>query len=214
MEIVMVDRPEKWPIIRDRVSYLKDLARGLEVLDVGCAGKKAGGRVPDPSSTLYSAIKPVCRSLLGVDIDREGVRRMAEAGFNVVCDDIGSMNLGRRFDLVIAAEVIEHLFDPGVALKNLGRHLKQNGTLVITTSNPFYYRQQSKILRRGHIQVHHEHTAWYDPQTLSVMLDGAGFAVVKGVWLASRKRWNLMTLLAYWRKYWNPNFLVEARLKK
>lgn len=210
----MTDRSEKWPVIGDRISYIRQLADGLDVLDVGCTGKKADGHIPHPSTTLHHSIEPVCKSLLGVDIDAEGVRRMAEAGFRVICDDITSMNLEYKFDLIIAGEIIEHLLNPGSALTNLGRHLKQNGKLVLTTSNPFYYRQQSKILRRGHIQVHRKHTAWYDPHTISAMLSGSGFTLVKGCWLSSRRRWNLMTQVARWRKYWNPNFLVEAKLKE
>jgi 2-polyprenyl-3-methyl-5-hydroxy-6-metoxy-1,4-benzoquinol methylase len=193
----MVDQPEKWPVIRDRTSYIRDLARGLDVLDLGCAGKKANGRIPDPATTLHHAIEPVCKSLVGVDVDSEAVRRMTEAGFNALCDDITSMNLHHRFDLVVAGEIIEHLLNPASALRNLAKHLKEDGTLVLTTSNPFYYRQQSKILRRGHIQVHREHTAWYDPRTLSVMLHGSGFRLAKR-----------------WRKYWNPSFLVEAKLQE
>ena len=210
----MINQPENWPIIKDRISYIRYLAEGMDVLDVGCTGKKADGRIPDPATTLHHSIKPVCKSLLGVDVDSEGVRGMTEAGFNVICDDITTMNLEYKFDLIIAGEIIEHLCNPGSALRNLGKHLKQNGSLILTTSNPFYYRQQSKIIRRGHIQVHGDHTAWYDPQTISVMLRCSGLKLVKGVWLSSRRRWSLMTLLSHWRKYWNPNFLVEARLKE
>ena len=210
----MIIQPDKWPVVHDRFSYIRKIARGWAVLDVGCVGKKADGRIPDPSSTLHAALKPVCSSLLGVDSDPEGVRRVAEAGFDVVCGDIVSMDLGQTFDVIIAGEVIEHLLDAGSALRNLGKHLKRNGRLVITTCNPFYYRQQSKIARHGHIQVHRGHTAWYDPQTLSVILESVGFTVMSGIWLAPQRKLNLMSLVARWRKYWNPSFLVEARLKE
>ena len=123
------------------------------------------------------------------------------------------MDLQRTFDLIIAGEIIEHLPNPGLALKNLGKHLKKTGRLILTTCNPFYYRQQSKILRKGHIQVHPEHTAWYDPLTMGVLLKNSGFKIIKGTWLSSSKRWNPMMLLANRRKYWNPNFLIEAGLK-
>ena len=55
----MMDHPEKWPVIGDRISYIKQLADGLEVLDVGCTGKKADGRIPNPSATLHHSIEPV-----------------------------------------------------------------------------------------------------------------------------------------------------------
>ena len=208
----MRHEPEKWPVIKDRVSYIRQLTAGLDVLDVGCAGTKAHGRIPHPSTTLHQAITPVCRSLTGVDSDAEGIRLMEQEGFTVHCFDITSMDLKRTFDIIIAGEVIEHVVNPGLALQNLGKHLRHQGRLVITTCNPFYYRQQSKILRHGSIQVHRKHVAWYDPLTMIVMLRGAGFGVVRGVWLAAQKRWNPMTFLGYWRKYWNPNFLLEATL--
>ncbi len=205
--------PERWPVVKDRVSYLLQLAAGLEVLDVGCTGKKADGRIPDVAATLHQALKPVCKTIVGVDSDEDGIRLMARAGFQVFCDDIATMDLERTFELVIAGEVIEHLPNPGLALKNLGKHLNKTGKLVVTTCNPFYYRQQSKILRKGLIQVHPEHTAWYDPLTMGVLLNSSGFQVMRGFWLSQGKKWNPMTLLTNRRKYWNPNFMIEARLK-
>jgi 2-polyprenyl-3-methyl-5-hydroxy-6-metoxy-1,4-benzoquinol methylase len=210
----MRTEPEKWPVIKDRISYIRQLSTGLDVLDVGCTGKKANGRIPHPGTTLHQSIKPVCKSLVGVDVDADGIRLMEQKGFTVLCDDITSMDLKQTFDIILAGEVIEHLLNPGLALQNLGKHLRHNGKLVVTTCNPFYYRQQSKILRHGLIQVHQEHVAWYDPLTISVMLDDSGFKIIKGVWLSSHKGWNVMTLLAYWRRYWNPNFLVEATLRE
>ena len=205
--------PEKWPVVKDRVSYLIHVAAGLDVLDVGCTGKKADGRIPDVATTLHQALKPLCKSLVGVDSDEGGIKLMKRDGFKVTCDDIITMDLQRTFDLIVAGEIIEHVSNPGLALKNLGKHLKKTGRLILTTCNPFYYRQQSKILRKGHIQVHPEHTAWYDPLTMGVLLNNSGFKIIKGTWLSSSKRWNPMMLLANRRKYWNPNFLIEAGLK-
>jgi 2-polyprenyl-3-methyl-5-hydroxy-6-metoxy-1,4-benzoquinol methylase len=203
--------PSSWPVIHDRAVYLKKLAQGLDVLDVGCTGRKSSGRLPDHAGTLHHAISPVCGSLTGLDIDAAGVDAMRAAGYRVECGDVASVSLHQRYDLIIAAEVLEHLPNPGFALENLKEHLKDSGTLVVTTCNPFYYRQQSRILRRGTIQVHASHTCWYDPVTLARMLRGAGLAVVKGAWLAPHRGWSLMCFMAGWRKYWNANFLVEAR---
>ena len=206
-------QPEKWPLVKDRVSHIMQLAANLDVLDVGCTGTKADGRIPEVSSTLHHALKSVCKTLVGVDSDQEGVRLMTDEGFQVICDDITTMDLERTFDLVIAGEVVEHLSNPGLALKNLGKHLNKSGKLVVTTCNPFYYRQQSKIVRKGRIQVHPEHTAWYDPLTMGVLLNSSGFQIIRGFWLPLRKRWNPMIFLANRRRYWNPNFMIEATLK-
>jgi len=203
--------PQAWPVIRDRTACLAKPAAGLDVLDIGCTGRKGSGRLPDCASTLHHEIRPVCASLTGLDIDAEGVEVMRKAGYHAVCGDVSSASLNQRFDVIIAAEVIEHLPNPAMALCNLKGHLKNSGTLVLTTCNPFYYRQQSRIVRHGAVQVNAAHTCWYDPLTLARMLRSAGFTVVKGAWIAPGKRWNPMTFAARWRKYWNPNFLVEAK---
>jgi 2-polyprenyl-3-methyl-5-hydroxy-6-metoxy-1,4-benzoquinol methylase len=197
-------------VVRDRTEHLKELARGLNVLDVGCTGRKGSGKLPVHADTLHHALRPVCASLTGLDIDAEGIEAMRTAGYRVVCGDVASARLDQTYDVIIAAEIIEHLPNPGVALCNLKAHLKEGGTLVVTTCNPFYYRQQSRIFRHAAIQVNAHHTCWYDPLTLARMLRSAGFVVVKGAWISPRKRWNPMTFAARWRKYWNPNFLVEA----
>jgi len=77
--------PRSWPVIRDRTDYLKRLAAGLDVLDVGCTGKKGSGRLPIGASTLHHAIRPACASLTGLDIDAEGIEVMRRAGYRAVC---------------------------------------------------------------------------------------------------------------------------------
>lgn len=202
--------PCRWPVIGDRLAYISELASGKDVLDIGCTGTRADGSVPDLASSLHRALRGTSASLIGVDIDPDGVRLMQENGYDVRCGDITTLALGRTFDLIVAGEIVEHLRRPGQALKNLHGHLRPDGRLVLTTPNPFCNRQQARIWKRGRIKVHAEHTAWYDPQTLSVMLRGAGFEVAGGVWIRSPRRVNLLTALACWRRYWNPNFLVLA----
>src|SRR5512137_2694450 len=105
--------PVSWPVIRDRIAYLKKLVRGMDVLDIGCTGRKGSGRLPDHTGTLHHAIRPVCASLTGVDIDAGGVEAMRAAGYRVVLGDAALVRLNHTFDVIIAAEVIEHLSNPG-----------------------------------------------------------------------------------------------------
>lgn len=42
---------------------------------------------------------------------------------------------GKKFDLVVSFQVIEHLYEPGAMLLNAKSHLKPGGLLLITTPN-------------------------------------------------------------------------------
>jgi 2-polyprenyl-3-methyl-5-hydroxy-6-metoxy-1,4-benzoquinol methylase len=59
-------------------------------------------------------------------------------------------NCDERFDLVIAAEVIEHLENPRALVRDLYRILRPGGTAIITTPNNESWRALLALLIRGH----------------------------------------------------------------
>jgi 2-polyprenyl-3-methyl-5-hydroxy-6-metoxy-1,4-benzoquinol methylase len=77
---------------------------------------------------------------VGVDIDPDLVgpaqRLFPQAHFRVLnledrdCPDLG------KFDCIVAAAVVEHLENPKRVLKELCRHLRDGGRLIITTPSP------------------------------------------------------------------------------
>ncbi len=71
----------------------------------------------------------------------------------------------RKFDLIIAGDVIEHLPNPGLFLESCRNVLSPNGQIVITTANSFGIVRFIKGLLY-HESVHREHTAYYSHKTL------------------------------------------------
>ena len=69
-----------------------------------------------------------------------------------------------------------------------------------------------KILKYDDVQVHEEHTAWFDPQTLSRLLAMSGYRVERLCWIRSPRRHGRVTLWPAWlRNYFSPSFLVVAQ---
>ena len=64
-------------------------------------------------------------------------------------------DIGRKFDCVIAFEVLEHLGNPGKALLNIGKLLKKNGVLIFST--PFPSRRS--LSDPTHINIHE--SSWW-----------------------------------------------------
>jgi len=69
------------------------------------------------------------------------------------CADLNIGLLGIRsgaFDVVVAAEVIEHLENPRGVARELYRILKSGGTLILTTPNNESWRALGALVLRGH----------------------------------------------------------------
>lgn len=94
------------------------------------------------------------------------------------------------FDAVLCTEVLEHLHSPGRLLREMGRVLKRDGDLVITTPNAWAWGTMLRYWMIGsmasRVQRHiyrgylgdRDHKQFYDPLSLMSILDDAGFRTV------------------------------------
>jgi 2-polyprenyl-3-methyl-5-hydroxy-6-metoxy-1,4-benzoquinol methylase len=155
--------------LRDRFEVVRPFIVGGSVLDIGCASRY--GR-PD---WLHGLIAQHVTELVGIDINADTVKKLKAEGYDVELGDARDFDLGRKFDVVFAGELIEHLDDVRGFLGSVKRHLKTGGRLVLTTPNAFYVGNFVYRLG-GHGSVHPEHTCWYCEDTLRQVLAVNGFA--------------------------------------
>jgi 2-polyprenyl-6-hydroxyphenyl methylase/3-demethylubiquinone-9 3-methyltransferase len=108
-----------------------DCLSGFSVLDVGCGGgilaeplARLGAEVVgiDPAAENVAAAR-LHAEKAGVEVDyrAETIEELAETG--------------RRFDIVVASEVVEHVTDIGLFLHHCAECVKPGGLLVVTTIN-------------------------------------------------------------------------------
>jgi 2-polyprenyl-3-methyl-5-hydroxy-6-metoxy-1,4-benzoquinol methylase len=111
------------------------------ILDVGCgAGDlarelKEKGYVVDGLDVSDSAIGEATPYL------RRGY--VADLSSNVLPDDLK----GKRYDLIIASEVLEHTFAPEEVLMRLASLLNENGRVLITVPNFLFWKVRLQVLR-------------------------------------------------------------------
>jgi len=119
--------------------------------------------------------------LWGLDMSAEGVRHLEELGFgNIICANVEDMSEQIRdmeFDILLAAEILEHVANPGLFLENLAAAMSDSTELIMTTPNAtslrgFIY----SMLRRE--KVHPDHNYYFSYRTLQQLLAKFGLKCV------------------------------------
>ncbi len=153
---------KKGIVLKKRVEWIVSKCIKREVLDVGCVGK---------SGIIHSKIAKVAKECVGIDIDVEKVKMMRRLGYNVIVADAENFSLNRKFDVIVAGELIEHLSNPGLFLDCVRKHLKKTGYLVLTTPNARALRIfLNKPFTSEHVQL-------YNLRALTNLLQRHGFQV-------------------------------------
>jgi len=105
--------------------------KGLDVLDVGCGG----GLLSEPMARLGAHMTSIDAGEKNVEIAKI---HAAHTGLdidyrNVLPEDLARE--GKRFDVVLNMEVIEHVADPQLFMDASSSVLKENGCMVLSTMN-------------------------------------------------------------------------------
>jgi len=151
---------------------------GKSCLDIGCAGGAAGFVTDD--YWLHGWLGERTSKLVGIDVDEEGVTTAADAGYDVRLASAEGFELNETFEIIMAANVIEHLASPGEMLSSAREHLEPDGKIILTTPRthtPWNLLRQLKN-DRG-IEPHPEHTMWFCRTTLTELLRREDFEIVK-----------------------------------
>lgn len=104
------------------------VGQSKRVLEVGCG---------PGSITKILAQQGQCR-VTGLELDPEAIKKVAPYCETILQADLNSaewpclLDGMERFDVVVAADVLEHLYDPWVALKRMVSFINPDGYLVIS----------------------------------------------------------------------------------
>jgi 2-polyprenyl-3-methyl-5-hydroxy-6-metoxy-1,4-benzoquinol methylase len=164
----------------DRREFVKGLAAGKTVVDVGFVDYPLLEERLTADQWLHADLAEVARRIVGIDLDTAGVDWARRHGYTAYAADIQKPDaiaaLGlERAELLTACEVIEHLDSPGGFLE-AAKQL--SSTIVLTTPNG--YRLMNTIAALvGREVIHPEHTALHTPQTLKRLLSMHGWELTE-----------------------------------
>lgn len=173
-------RPPRPRPVASRNQYLLDLCRGQRVLHVGAVDSGLMSKRLEQQNWFHASLCQSAERCVGVDIDEEGLRRARALGYSdLYATDVEHPDWGvphGPFDVVLAADIIEHVGAPGQLLRGAARALHPAGRLILTTPNA--YRLENSLLAWAGLElVHPHHVLLFSPQTLITLLQRHNFLV-------------------------------------
>src|SRR3989344_2402418 len=126
-------------------------------------------------------IEPRVKKITCVDLSAVYVKKLKQAGFEAVRTDF-NQNLpfsSRIFSLAISLEVIEHIVEAELFLKEAGRILKPKGYFLLSTPNIAWWGYRLMALLGRPPKKEGYHFRFFTHRTLFRKLKEAGFRVEK-----------------------------------
>ena len=155
-------------ISKERLKIIERIKRPGRILDIGCC-----------FGTFLEAAKKRGWEPYGVEISQFPLKKAKEIkGLKIFLGELSNIHLQENFfDLVTIFEVIEHLFTPLETLMEIHKILKDDGILIVQTTNMDSLR--AKILEPKAYYYSPVHLYYFTKKTIIRMLKKAGFEIFK-----------------------------------
>lgn len=114
------------------------------------------------------------RSLVGVDIALPYLRELKQRGHHVLLANAENLPFRDAFDVVVATDILEHVFNVGDFLVSVHRALKNDGVFAVRV--PFDENLMGYARQRG-CKYRYTHLRTFDRHGLKRLLGHAGFSV-------------------------------------
>jgi 2-polyprenyl-3-methyl-5-hydroxy-6-metoxy-1,4-benzoquinol methylase len=187
-----IKKPEDYYVkTRDELLALLPKSSTLKrVLDLGCGSGATGQRLKEKYGAQY---------VVGVELEpvvaREAERVLDEVIVSDI-DEIDLRSLSGDFDLIVLADILEHLRDPWAVLDRLRVLLKPGGYMLASLPNVQHWRTVMKLLggewhyrSGGTLDI--THLRFFTADTMRRLFEGADLRIVKRI---SKMGWEVKVL--------------------
>ena len=199
MNRVLAGGGVKAEIIRDRHSVILKwidglaLAQGARALEIGCGAGGNATWLRDHGATR----------IVGIEVDSASAQQAGEVFDLVLSEPVetGLAKLDEMFDLIICADVLEHLVDPWTTVRALAEVAAPGGTLVASIPNIRFARAIWQITLGGGFEYSTEgtfdrsHLRFFTRRNIETMLVGGGWSPRRWGYSKSRRLARLRSAL-------------------
>ena len=161
--------------VHNKVELLDTLIKKSDtVLDVGFWGQ---GKTYESPTWPHKLLKDRAQEVYGLDLvyEEEVIPAADRAKYQKAAAE--NFHFDKKFDVVFAGDLIEHLVNPGLFFDNVRTHLAPNGRLIMTTPNTFNLFVMAGKLTRPEPPINPDHTFYFNRRTMEILLGKCGFEV-------------------------------------
>ena len=164
-----------------RKEFIYKVCKGKSVIHLGCTGGLLNEKSVDEYiqnfdklNDTHSKIASVAKKITGLDISEDKIEIMKKlnvpGNFVVgnLCDP--ELEIKDKFEIILFANLIEHLDNIGIALENCIKLMNEDSKLIITTVNAFTLERLIKLLFK-YESNHIEHTCYFSYLTIKRILE-------------------------------------------
>ena len=191
-----------------KIAYMLKRVTGKSVLDLGCV--QHGRDAFLNKDWLHKAINMHAASCKGLDLYEAGVNHLNTEGYDVIYGDAQDFDLKKKYEVIVAGDLIEHLENFTGFFNSVSKNLANNGSLLIATPNPWHWKRCIKGFLGKKIAVNPEHTCWFCPETLRLLAGRHNFEVVNVEYGSNRKKDAIVPLPSVVK---HQSFYAELKMK-
>jgi SAM-dependent methyltransferase len=160
---------------KEKITWINQFIKGKSVLDLGCVDEQEDAFKKD--NWLHKNIKEHAEVCVGIDSNEIAIEKLRLLGYHIYTGDVQNFDLKRKFDVIVAADILEHLDDFKGFFRCVHNALIENGLLIITTPNPWFFLRFVRAIIKGDPGCNLDHVAWFCQGTLRELLRRNGFTI-------------------------------------
>lgn len=182
-----------WSLPVDRDFFIMRQSRGRRVLHLACASAPFTRELHESNQLLHQKLSRCALDICGVDVEREALAYLESEGYQQLiganlldAEEVARVKtvLPWTPEVVLAGELLEHLDQQGIALKNIASLLGPRSKLVITVPNSFSLKAFVRVCI-GHEKVSHDHVSYFSYANLKQLAARTGLRIEQIGWYTS-----------------------------
>ncbi len=182
MDYYQIKEKKYFTKVRNDILPYIPVNKKLKFLDIGCGGG---------DTLIYLKNKQLIKEACGVELfDLADSSQQSELIDKMIIGDVQKKNLDlpqNYFDIILCADVLEHLTDPWDTLQYIRNFLADGGTLIVSIPNIREFSSLYKIFFKGDFAyassgiLDKTHLRFFCKKNIQQLVTGAGFEIEKSL---------------------------------